>query len=93
MLVNLFLCLLNLEVILNSTLEERVEMLEIQMVQAEDDIDNLGLDLTELEGDVDFLFDDQLIQNQRIFNLEEESSVLNEDVQGMSDMTALIAWN
>ena len=58
------------------------------MVQAEDDIDNLGLDLTELEGDVNFLFDDQLIQNQRIFNLEEESSVLNEDVQGMSDMTA-----
>ena len=93
MFLKLFSCLLNLEVILNSTLEERVEMLEIHMAQAEDDIDNLGMDLTELEGDVGFLFDDQLIQNQRIFNLEEESSVLNEDVQGMSDMTALIAWN
>ena len=83
----MFLCLSNLKVIVNSTLEERVEMLEIQMVQAENDIDNLELDLTELEGDVDFLFDDQLIQNQRIFNLEEESSVLNEDVQGMLDIT------
>ena len=60
------------------------------MVQAEDDIDNLGLDLTELEGDVNFLFDDQLIQNQRIFNLEEESSVLTENVQGMSNTTALV---
>ena len=86
----MFLCLSSLKVIVNSTLEERVEMLEIQMVQAEDDIDNLGLDLTELEGDVNFLFDDQLIQNQRIFNLEEESSVLTENVQGVSNTTALV---
>ena len=54
------------------------------MVQAEGDIDNLELDLTELEGDVDFLFDNQLIQDQRIFNLEEENTVLNEDVQGIT---------
>ena len=64
-------------------------MLEIQMVQVEDSVDGLGVDLTELEGDVDFLFDDQLIQDQRIFNVEEESSDLNENVQGMSDFTVL----
>ena len=70
--------------LVNSTLEERVEMLEIQMAQVEDDIDGLSVDLLELEGDVDFLFDDQLIQDQRIFNVEEESSVLSENVQGMT---------
>ena len=59
-------------------------MLEIQMVQVEDDIDGLGVDLSELEGDVDFLFDDQLIQDQRIFNVEEESSDLSENVRGMA---------
>ena len=35
---------------MNSTIEERVEMLETQMVQAEGNIDNMELDLTELEG-------------------------------------------
>ena len=43
----------------NDTIEERVTLLELQV--------------TELEEDVDFLFDDQLIQDERLFSLEEET--------------------
>ena len=51
----------------NSTLEERVEVLEGQVVVIQDEI----LDLDE---DVDFLFDEQVIQDERLLNLEETST-------------------
>ena len=43
----------------NSTLEERVALLELQVV--------------DLDEDVDFLFDKQIIQDERIFSLEQTS--------------------
>ena len=44
----------------------------------------LGVHLTELDENVDFLFDEQIIQDERLLNLEEETSVINEEVEGMS---------
>ena len=43
----------------NTTIEERVALLEIQVV--------------DLDEDVDFLFDEQVIQDERLLNVEETS--------------------
>ena len=68
----------------NTTIEERVAALEIQLVviqddliEMEDDFNDLEVDLTELEGDVDFLFDEQVIQDERLFSLEQENDVID----------------
>ena len=65
----------------NDTIEERVALLEIQVVEIEEDVtglneDVIGLrvDRTELEGDVNFLFDEQVIQDERLFSLEQTSN-------------------
>ena len=57
--------------------------MEIQVVEIEEDITGLGVDLTELDENVDFLFDEQIIQDERLLNLEEETSVINEEVEGL----------
>ena len=57
--------------------------MEIQVVEIEEDITGLGVDLTELDENVDFLFDEQIIQDERLLNLEEETSVVNEEVEGL----------
>ena len=66
----------------NSTLEERVELLEIQVVVIQDE-------LMDLDEDVDFLFDGQIIQDERLLNLEETSTgilgelnVIDEAIEG-----------
>ena len=46
----------------NSTLEERVELLEGQVVVIQDEV-------SDIETDVDFLFDEQIIQDERLFDL------------------------
>ena len=43
------------------------------MVEIEEDITGLGVDLTGLDEDVSFLFDEQVIQDERLLNLEEMS--------------------
>ena len=50
----------------NITIEERVALLEIQVIEIEEDV-------SELNEGVDFLFDEQVIQGQRLLNLEETS--------------------
>ena len=59
----------------NSTIEERVSLLELQVV--------------DLDQDVNFLFDEQVIQDERLLNLEETSdqvvvelAEINADLQG-----------
>ena len=42
----------------NVTIEERVALLEIQVVEIEEDVTGLEADFTDLEGYVDFLFDE-----------------------------------
>ena len=50
----------------NSTLEERVELLEGQVVVLQDEV-------SDIEANVNFLFDETIIQDQRIFSLEQIS--------------------
>ena len=64
-----------LENVQNATIEERVSLLELQVV--------------DLDQDVNFLFDQQVIQDERLLNLEETSDQVvlelvevNADLQG-----------
>ena len=67
-------------------------MLESQVVEIEEDLTGLGedvfgvrLDLTELEGDVNFLFEETIIQDERIFNLEQTSVGILGDLDLVED--------
>ena len=62
---------------LNNTIEERVTLLEIQVAQLEDDVTGLGVGLTEVDKNVDFLFDEQIIQDERLFSLEQGIDEIN----------------
>ena len=71
----------------NTTIEERVTLLEIQVVEIQEDVSGLdedvtafGVDLTELEGDVNFLFAETVIQDERIFTLEQTSIETTADI-------------
>ena len=55
----------------NVTIEERVALLEIQVVEIEEDVTTLGVGLAGLGENVDFLFDEQVIQDERLFSLEQ----------------------
>ena len=61
---------------LNITIEERVALLEIQVVEIEEDV-------TGLDQDVNFLFDEQVIQDARIFTLEQTSIEIDEQIEGI----------
>ena len=72
----------------NTTIEERVALLEIQVLEIQEDIAVIEEDVTEvdervelLEGDVNFLFDEQVIQDERIFTLEQTSIETSEEVE------------
>ena len=51
-------------------------------MEIEEDVTGLEADFTDLEGDIDFLFDEQVIQEERLFSLEQTVFVLDEDVEG-----------
>ena len=46
-------------------------------MEIEEDVTGLEADFTDLEGDIDFLFDEQVIQDERLFSLEEETDVID----------------
>ena len=69
----------------NTTIEERVSLLEIPMVVILDDVTGLGVDLTELEGDVEFLFGETVIQDERIFTLEQTTDAINAELDLIDD--------
>ena len=50
----------------NTTIEERVALLEIQVVVIQDDLTEVDEDVTGLDQDVNFLFDEQVIQDERL---------------------------
>ena len=52
----------------NVKIEERVSLLEIQVA--------------DLDEDVNFLFDEQIIQDERLLNLETETEGIEEEVEG-----------
>ena len=59
-----------LDLVQNTTIEERVALLEIQVVEIEQDV-------TDLDQDVNFLFDEQIIQDERLFSLEQETDAID----------------
>ena len=63
---------------LNTTIEERVALLEIQVADIEGDISIL------IEND-NFLFDEQIIQDQRLFSLEQETGEIEEQLIMVDD--------
>ena len=50
-------------------------LLEIQLVVIQDEV-------SDLETNVDFLFDETVIQDERIFILEQTSARIDEEVEG-----------
>ena len=52
------------------------------MVEIGDDISDLEVDLTELDENVDFLFDEAVIQDERLFSLEQDTDVINQELEG-----------
>ena len=45
----------------------------------------LELQVANLDEDVDFLFDEQVIQNERLFSLEEETEEINDQLNEVDD--------
>ena len=69
------MCHFLLESIQNTTIEERVALLEIQVVVIQDEI-------TDLETDVDFLFEEQIIQDERLLGVENRVLDVENGVDG-----------
>ena len=69
----------------NATIEERVSLLEVLVVEIQEDITGLGVDLTGLDEDVGFLFDEQVIQDERLLNLEIETKEIDEQLITVDD--------
>ena len=53
-----------------------MSLLELQVTDIQQDINNL-------DENVDFLFDETVIQDERIFQLETETEGIEEDVEGL----------
>ena len=70
-----------LELLLNTTIEERVALLEIQVVEIQEDVTELDEDVTLLEGDVNFLFNEQVIQDARLLTLEQENDIIDDELE------------
>ena len=62
----------------NATIEERVTILESQVVEIEEDV-------TGLDQDVNFLFDEQVIQDERLLNLEVATDAINVELSIIDD--------
>ena len=74
----------------NSSLEERVTLLELQVIDITEDLGTTDENVSDLDQDINFLFDEQIIQDERIFQLETTSDQvtielarINEDVESM----------
>ena len=61
------------ELIQNTTIEERVALLQIQVVEIDEDLTDIDERVILVEGDVSFLFDEQVIQDERLLELEQTS--------------------
>ena len=66
------------ELFQNKTIEERVALLEIQVVEIEEDV-NL------VQEDINFLFDETVIQDERLFTLEQTTIAINAELVTVDD--------
>ena len=53
---------------------------QVDMIQ--ENISDLGIDVAEVDENVDFLFAEQVIQDERLLNLETRALVVENDVEG-----------
>ena len=74
----------------NNTIEERVSILEAQVVDLQEGMVVMEGDVEDLDEDVDFLFDEQVIQDQRLLGLEQTSDQV---VAELADINANILGN
>ena len=51
------------------------------MVVTQDDVNDLEFNLMELEGDVNFLFEETIIQDERLLTLEQENDVIDDELE------------
>ena len=62
----------------NVTIEERVSLLEIKVVEIEEDV-------TGLDQDTNFLFAEQAIQDERLLDLEQETDAIDTELDMIDD--------
>ena len=85
---------------LNNTIEERVSLLEVQVAdlreditEVDEDVTRLDEDLNELEWYVNFLFDEQVIQDERLLELEQtDNKVVVELAEINVDILSNMNW-
>ena len=54
------------ESVQNNTIEERVALLEVQMSDVREDLATTDENVADLDQDVNFLFDEQVIQDEKL---------------------------
>ena len=60
-----------------------MSLLEVQVADLREDMTVVQADVVDLDQDVNFLFDEQVIQDARIFTLEQTSIEIDEQVEGI----------
>ena len=60
-------------------------LLETQVIEIEEDITGLNIGLAEVDQNVDFLFDEQVIQDERLFSLEQTSLGILGELDSVED--------
>ena len=63
-------------------MEERVSLLEVQVADLREELTTVTGNVEEVEGSINFLFDEQVIQDERLLNLETEVDGMEEDIIG-----------
>ena len=64
-------------------MEERVLLLEVQVTVIQENISEIDEDVTLLDENVNFLFDQQITQDERLLNLEIEGGELSDSIEGV----------
>ena len=69
----------------NTTIEERVSLLEIQVADLREDVTVVQAGVVAVNEDVDFLFAEQVIQDERLLGLEQGINVIESDIDVIDD--------
>ena len=59
-----------------------MSLLEVQVADLLEDLTTVTDNVEEVEGEINFLFDEQVIQDERLLNLETEVDGMEEDIIG-----------
>ena len=80
----LLISMLFVELMLNNTIEERVTLLEIQVMDIREDLTTIEENVTDLDEDVNFLFDETVLQDERLLSLEQDNDIINQELESES---------